>query len=148
MDAKFIVDRLSAVPLRHKLIAVGIEVAFIAGCLVWVRHLPPQDYTGSALLSFDGVSLEEQLDPTGVRTDRRPVTELAYSILNDDVVNALCRHFGLFPDSNGEEVARFRSSLMFSPESTSNLRVTWSGADRSQTVSVTNTVAALLTSWV
>jgi len=44
------VGRLMALPLRHKLIAAGIEVACIAGCLVWTRHLPPQEYTSSALL--------------------------------------------------------------------------------------------------
>jgi hypothetical protein len=147
MRATFIVGRLIALPLRHKVIAIGIEVAFIAGYLVWARHLPPQVYTSSALLFLDR-TVAAKSESGVVRTDQTPATELAESILNDDVVHAICKHLGLFRDSSGEEVARFRSSLMLSRESESSLRVTWRGADRSQTLAAANAVVAvLLTSW-
>src|ERR1700694_5733598 len=147
MRARFIVGRLIALPLRHKLIAAAIEVAFIAGCLVWARYLPPQEYTSSALLFFDR-TVAAKLDPGTEHTDQTQGTALAKSILSDELIKALCKHFGLFPDASGGEAAQFRSSLTLSPESTSSLRVTWRGADRSQTIAVTNTVAVLLTSWV
>ena len=147
MRIRFMVGRLIALPLRHKLIAAGIVVAFIAGYLVWARHLRPQEYTSSALLFFDRTAAPKP-DPGIVHTDQTQATELAKSILSDDLVNAICQHFGLFPGSSGGEAARFRSNLMLSRESTSSLRVTWRGTDRGQTVAVTNTVAVLLTSWV
>jgi len=147
MRMKFLVGRLIALPLRHRFIAAGIVVAFIAGYLVWVCHLPPQEYTSSALLFFDRTVVPKP-DPGTVNTDQTQAAELAKSILSDDLVNAICKHFGLFPGSSGMEAAQFRSNLMLTRESTSSLRVTWRGTDRSQTVAVTNTVAVLLTSWV
>ena len=147
MRIRFMVGRLIALPLRHKLIAAGIVVALIAGYLVWARHLPPQEYASSTLLFFDRTAAPKP-DSGIVHTDRTQATELAKSILTDNLVNAICKHFGLFPDSSGGDAARFRANLMLSGESTSSLRVTWRGTDRSQTVAVTNTVAVLLTSWV
>jgi hypothetical protein len=147
MRVRFLVGRLIALPVRHKLIAGGIAMAFLAGCLVWTRHLPPQEYIGSALLFFDRTAVPTP-DPGKVHTDQIEAIELAKAVLSDDLVNALCKHFALYPDSRGGEAARFRSNLMLSRESTSSLRVTWRGTDRSQTVTVTNTVSMLLTSWV
>jgi hypothetical protein len=147
MRIRVLFGRLIALPLRHKLIAAGIVVAVIAGYQVWARHLSPQEYTSSALLFFDRTAAPKP-DPGVVHTDQTQVTELAKSILSDDRVNAICKHFGLFPDSSGGDAARFRSNLMLSGESTSSLRVTWRGTDRSQTMAVTNTLAVLLTSWV
>jgi len=146
MPAKSPFGRLIALPLRHKLIAAGIEVAFIAGGLMWARHLPPQEYTSSVLLFFDPTAAVG-LEPGTVPIDQRHALELAGSVLSDDAVSALCKHFGLFPDSRGGEAARFRSRLVLSRESTSSVRVTWRGEDRSQTMGVVNTVAVLLTSW-
>jgi hypothetical protein len=133
--------------MRHRLIAAGIVLTFAAGYLVWASHLPPQEYTSSALLFFDRTAAPKP-DPAVEHTDQTRATELAKSILNDDRASAICKHFDLYPDSNGGEAARFRTNLTFSGESTSSLRVTWRGIDRSQTVAVTNTVAVLLTSWV
>ena len=147
MRQGFLVGRLMALPLRHKLIAAGIVVAFIGGYTVWARRLPPQKYTSSALLFFDRTAAPKP-DPGKVHTDQVQATELAKSILSDDLVKAICDHFGLFPGSRGGEATRFRSNLMLSRESTSSLRVTWRGTDRGQTVAVANTVAVLLTSWV
>jgi hypothetical protein len=148
MRARSIVTRLMALPLRHKLIAAGIELAVIAACLAWSRHLPPQEYRSSALLSFDG-SAAGQMGPGGEQTNQIQPVALATSILSDEVLKTLCWQVGLFPDDpGGGEAARFRSSLMLSLESPSNLRVTWRGADRSQTMAATNSVAVLLTSWV
>ena len=91
MQARFIVGRLIALPLRHKLIAAGIEVAFIVGCVVWARHLPPQEYTSSTLLFFDGTAAAKP-DSSGLHTDHKQAAELAESILSDDAVkNALGR---------------------------------------------------------
>src|SRR5579863_6119678 len=98
MRAGFIVGRLIALPLRHKLIAAGIEVACIAGCLVWTRHLPSQEYTSSALLFFDR-TVSAKLHPNGMQADKKQATELAESILSEDIVKALCKHFDLFRDS-------------------------------------------------
>jgi len=139
--------RLIALPLRHRLIAAGTVVAVIAGYLLWASHLPPQEYTSSALLFFDRTAAPKP-DPGIVHNDQTQAMELAKSILSDDRFNAICQHFGLYPDSNGGEAARFRSNLTLFGESTSSLRVTWRGTDRSQTVAVANTVAVLLTSWV
>jgi hypothetical protein len=147
MRIGFMVGRLIALPVRHKLMAAGIVVAFIAGCMVWARHLPPQEYTSSALLFFDRTAAPKP-DPERAQTDQTQATELAKSILSDDRVNAICKRYGLFLDSSGGEAARFRSNLMLSGESTSSLRVTWRSIDRPQTVAVTNTVAVQLTSWV
>ena len=147
MRTRFLVGRLIALPLRHKLFAAGIVVAFIAGYTVWARGLPSQEYTSSALLFFDRTAAPKP-DPGKARTDQPQATELAKSILSDDIVHAICSHFGLFSGSSGSEAARFRSNLVLSPESTSSLRVTWRGTDRGQTVAVANTVAVLLTSWV
>jgi hypothetical protein len=147
MRIGFFVGRLIALPLRHKLIAAGIVVAFIAGYLVWAHDLPPQEYTSSALLFFDR-TVAPKPDPGKVNTNQTQAVELAKSILSDDLVNAICKHFSLFPGSSGGEAGRLRSNLMLSRESTSSLRVSWRGTDRGQTVAVTNTIAVLLTSWV
>ena len=148
MRARSIVTRLMALPLRHKLIAAGIELAVIAACLAWSTHLPPQVYRSSALLSFDG-SAAGQISDGGEQTNQIQPVALATSILSDEVLKTLCWQVGLFSDDpGGGEAARFRSSLMLSFESPSNLRVTWRGADRSQTMAATNAVAVLLTSWV
>lgn len=147
MRIRLLVGRLIAIPLRHRLIAAGTVVAFIAGYLVWASHLPPQEYTTSALLFFDRTAVPKP-DPGIVHNDQTQAMELAKSILSDDRVDAICKHFGLYPDSSGGEAARFLSNLTLSGESTSSLRVTWRGTGRSQTVEVTNTVAVLLTSWV
>ena len=147
MPARLITERLIALPLLHKLAAAGIAVAFIVACLVWSAHLPPQEYTSSALLFFDRAAAAK-LDPGRMQTYKEQPVVLAKSILTDDLVQALCRHFGLFADSKGAEGVRFRSSLTLSDESTSSVRITWRGADRSQTMAVTNTVAVLLTSWI
>jgi hypothetical protein len=148
MRARLILDRLVALPLRHKIIAVAMEVAFIAGGIIWARHLPPQEYVSSVLLFFDRTAVS-RLDPAGMHTNRAQAVELAQSILSDDVAKSLCRKLGLFPDeASSTEVAQFRSHLMLSRESTSALRVTWRGGDPSQTVAVANAVAILLTSWV
>jgi hypothetical protein len=147
MRARYIVGRLIALPLLHKLIAAAIPVAFILADFIWTPHLPPQEYMSTALLFFDKTAAAK-LDPSRLHEHQTQPVELAKSILSDDVVEALCKHFGLYPDSSGGEVARFRSSLMLSPESTSSLRVTWRGAGRSQTMGVTNTITVLLTSWI
>ena len=148
MRARPIVDRLIALPLRHKIIAVGLEVAIIAGCIVWARHLPPQEYTSSVLLFFDR-TIVSRLDPAGMHANRTQVVELAQSIVSDDAARTLCRKLGLFPDeASSSEAALFRSHLAISRESTSALRVTWRGGDPTQTIAVANAVAILLTSWV
>jgi hypothetical protein len=99
------------------------------------------------LLFFDRTAAPKP-GPAAEHADQTHAAELAKSILSDDRISAICKHFDLYPDSNGGEAARFRSNLTFSGESTSSLRVTWRGIDRSQTVEVANTVAVLLTSWV
>jgi hypothetical protein len=147
MYIRLLVGRLIALPVHHKLIAAGIVVAFIAGYLGWASHLPSQEYTSSALLFFDRTAAPEP-GPGILHTDQTKAMQLARSILSDDSVKTICKHFGLYPDSSGGEAARFRSNLTLSGESTSSLRVSWRGTDRGQTVAVTNTVAVLLTSWV
>jgi hypothetical protein len=147
MRIRVTVGRLVALPLKHKLIAAGIAVGVTACYLIWARHLPPQEYTSSALLFFDQTAAPKS-DSGRVQAGQTQAPELAKSILNDDLIAAICKHFGLFPDSSGQKVTRFRSNLMLSRESTSSLRVTWRGADRRQTIAVANTVAVLLTSWV
>ena len=143
-----LIDRLIALPLRHKVIAAGIEVAFIVGCMIWVRHLPTQEYTSSSLLFFDR-TVVSKLNPAGMQSNQTHVVELAQSILSDDVAKMLCKRLGLFPDEeSGREAARFRSHLMLSRESTSALRVTWRGGDRTQTIAAANAVAIQLTSWI
>ena len=92
MRIRVLFGRLIALPLRHKLIAAGIVVAVIAGYQVWARHLSPQEYTSSALLFFDRTAAPKP-DPGVVHTDQTQVTELAKSILSDDRVNAICKHF-------------------------------------------------------
>src|SRR5579859_3829021 len=99
MRIGFLAGRLIALPLRHKLIAAGIVVAFIAGYIVFARRLPPQEYTSSALLFFDR-SAAPKPDPRKVHTDQAQATDLAKSILTDDLVNAICSHFGLFPGAS------------------------------------------------
>src|SRR5947207_6477886 len=132
MHARYIMGRLIALPLLHKLIAAAIPVAFILACLIWIPHLPPQEYTSTALLFFDKTAAAK-LDPGRLNDHRTQPVELAQSILSDDVVEALCKHFGLYSDSRGAKVPRFRSSLTLSPESTSSRRGTWRGAGRSET---------------
>jgi hypothetical protein len=127
--------------------AVGIEVVFITGCLVWARHLPRLEYTSSAVLSFDGFAAAH-LDSGGVQTDQKQAAALAESVLSDEVVKTLCWQLGLPPDPSGGEAARFRSGLMLFQDSPSKLRVTWRGDDRGQTMAVANAVAVLLASWI
>jgi hypothetical protein len=147
MRAGSIVARLIALPLRHKLMAVGIEVAFITGCLVWARHLPRLEYTSSALLSFDEFAAAH-LASGGVQTDHQQAAALAESVLSDEVLKTLCWQLGLPQDPSGGEAARFRSGLMLSQDSPSKLRVTWRGDDRGQAMAVANAVAVLLASWI
>lgn len=63
MRTGFLVGRLIALPLRHKLIAAGIVVAFIAGYTAWARHLPGQEYTSSALLFLIEARLQSRTRP-------------------------------------------------------------------------------------
>lgn len=145
MAAKNIVGRLKVLPLKHKVIAAAIEVACIVGALVCVRYLPPWEYTSSALLSFDRDAAARS-ELVALHLNQAEAGEWAQSILSDNLILAVCRQLGLFVDESGNEAARFRSRLTLSAESNSNLRVTWRGADRSQTAAATNAVASLLTS--
>lgn len=147
MWARFLMGRFIALPLRHKLVAAGIEVAFIIGWLVWSFNLPPQEYTSSALLFFDRAAVAK-LDPSGMRIDQKHPDGLAKLILSDKVIAFLCGHFGLFSDLEGGRVEEFRSRLTLSDESTSSLRIGWRGPDGKQTMAITNAMAVLLSSWI
>lgn len=114
---------------------------------VWSYHLPPREYASTALLFFDRAAVAK-LDPTGMRIDQKHPEGLARLILNDKIIEVLCRDFGLSSNVKGGEVAEFRSQLILSDESTSSLRIGRRGTDRKQTMAIANAMAVLLSSWI
>ncbi len=147
MGARSIISRLSALPLRHKLIAVAIEAMAIGGCVAWLQHFPPAEYSSSALLFFDSSAAARAGVAEETGSNPAQVTQLARSILSDDAVSAISTEVGLNSDGRGSAVSRFRSALSLSRESTSSLRVTWRGTDRNQATVAANEVALRLMSW-
>ena len=148
MPQRPIVARIAALPLGHKLIAVCVSLAVTFAFLLSILLLPAQQYTGSALLSFDGASVAGAGDQ-GSQNDQGQTAALAQSILSDDALKTLCWQLNLIPENpTGAEVEQFRSGLTLAQVSPSQLRVSWHGLDRSQVVSAANAVAVLLASWV
>jgi hypothetical protein len=147
MPRRSILTRLSALPLRHKILAAAISALLIAGGVAPIQQLP-RKYAGSALLSFDE-SAGEQTTPQGKQAGTKSAKAVAESILSDDAVKTAVRQLGLFPkESQDRQVAQFRADLAFKEIDPSRLRVTWQGDLPAQTITVTNAVTDLLASWV
>ena len=132
-------------PAFHWLVAAGIGMAFMMVGAEWSANVPSQVYVGTSLLFFDRAAAVN-LTPPEMGQNRSDAKAFADSIISDEMVDTIISQFGLFSGSKETAVARFRSSLSLSDESTSSLRITWRGSDRGQTVAVTNAIAVLLTS--
>jgi hypothetical protein len=147
MPRRSILTRLSALPLRHKILATAISALLIAGGAALIQQ-QPRKYAGSAVLYFDE-SAGEQTAPQGKQAGTKSAKAVAESILSDDAVKTAVRQLGLFPeDSLDRQVALFRAYLAFKEIYPSRLRVTWQGDRPAQTITVTNAVSDLLASWV
>jgi hypothetical protein len=140
MQIAFVVARLNALPLRHKLLACAISLAAATGCLALTPWLP-HAYASSAWLAFDATA--------GAQAGGKSATALAESILSDDALGSVARQLNLFPkDSTNRQADRLRSHLAIASQPASKLRVTWSDAEPAQAKAVTDAVANLLASWV
>jgi hypothetical protein len=147
MQARTILLRCFAVPLRQKFVAVGIAVAIGSGLFLWSRYgaAPPAT---TAVLSFDA-SAARQADPGVMNANaKEPAVALARSILSDEAVRELAKQAGLSFSSNKSEVAEFRSRLDMAQTSAKLLRVNYKDTDKKRSAAAANAVANLLVAWI
>jgi uncharacterized coiled-coil protein SlyX len=146
MQARTILLRFFAVPLRQRLVAGGIAVAIGSGLFFWSRYgatLPAP----TALLSFDA-NAARQADPRVMNANAKgPAVALAQSILSDEAVRELAEQAGVFFSSYKNEVAEFRLRLDLAQTSARLLRVNYKDTDKERSAAVANAVANLLAAW-
>ena len=147
MQARTILLRCFAVPLRQKFVAGGIAVAIGSGLFLWSRYgaTPPAT---TAVLSFDA-GAARQTDPGVMNASaKEPAVALAQSILSDEAVRELAKQAGLSFSSDKSEVAEFRSRLDMAQTSARLLRVNYKDTDKKRSAAVANAVANMLVAWI
>jgi hypothetical protein len=147
MQGRTIRLRFFAVPLRQRLVAVGIAVAVGSGLFLWSRYgaTPPAT---TAVLSFDA-GAARQVNPGVMNANAKgPAVALAQSILSDEAVRELAKQAGLSFSSNKSEVAEFRSRLDMAQTSARLLRVNYKDTDKKRSAAVANAVANTLVAWI
>jgi hypothetical protein len=141
MRERMILLRFLAVPLRHKLAAVGIAVAVGIGFFAWSHHDATQSAT-TAVLSFDADTAWEAMPRIMSAHDKEPAVALAQSILNDEAVKGLAKQADVKSDA-----AQFRSRLEMVQPSDKLLYVNYHDADKKLSAAAANAVANLLVPW-
>ena len=143
MQERTILMRLSALPLRQKLVAGGIAVAIGSGLLVWSRYAAPPATT--AVLSFDA----DQAGTGAMNANaKEPAVALAQSILSDEAVRGLAKQASVSFHSGKNEVVEFRSRLDMAQTSPGLLRVNYKDTDKKLSAAVANAVANTLVAWM
>jgi hypothetical protein len=145
MGERTILLHFVAVPLRQKLVAVGIAVAIGSGLFVWSRYSAQPPAT-TAVLSFD-TGAARQADP-GVMNAKEPAVALARSILSDEAVRELAKQAGVPFSSSTSDPAEFRSRLDMAQTSERLLRVNYKDTDKELSAAVANAVANMLVAWI
>jgi hypothetical protein len=147
MQARTILLRYLAVPLRQKFVAGGIAVAIGSGLFLWSRYgaTPPAT---TAVLSFDA-GAARQTDPGVMNANaKEPAVAVAQSILSDEAVRELAKQAGLSFSSNKSGVAEFRSRLDMAQNSARLLRVNYKDTDKKRSAAVANALANMLVAWI
>ena len=135
--------RLSALPLRQKLVAGCIAVAIGSGLLVWSRYAAPPATT--AVLSFDA----DQAGTGAMNAEaKEPAVALAQSILSDEAVRGLAKQASVSFHSGKNEVVEFRSRLDMAQASPGLLHVNYKDTDKKLSAGVANAVANTLVAWM
>src|ERR1700733_634763 len=146
MQERSILLRFLAVPLRQRLVAVGIAVAIGIGWFLLSRYgaTPPAT---TAVLSFDAGGAR-QVDPGVMKANAKgPAVALAQLILIDEAVRELAKQAGLSFRSNKSELAEFRSRLDLAQTTPRLLRVNYKDTDKKRSAAVANAVANVLVAW-
>jgi hypothetical protein len=135
--------RLSALPLRQKLVAGCIAVAIGSGLLVWSRYAAPPATT--AVLSFDA----DQAGTGAMNANaKEPAVALAQSILSDEAVRGLAKQASVSFPRGKNEVVEFRSRLDMAQASPGLLHVNYRDTDKKVSAGVANAVANTLVAWM
>ncbi len=144
MQEKSILLRFVAVPLGHKLLAVGVAVAIGSGLFILSRHAATQPLV-PALLSFDE-SAAQQAAPEIVR-GKEPAVALAQSILTDEALSGLANRPILSAFGKKSAPVDFRSRLQITQPSVKSLQISYLGTNREFSMATANGVANLLVAW-
>jgi hypothetical protein len=147
MGERTILLHFVAVPLRQKLVAVGIAVAIGSGWFVWSRYSAQPPAT-TAVLSFD-TGAARQADPGVMNANaKEPAVALARSILSDEAVRELAKQAGVPFSSSTSDPEEFRSRLDMAQTSERLLRVNYKDTDKELSAAVANAVANMLVAWI
>lgn len=144
MQEKSILLRFLAVPLGHKLLAVGVAVAIGSGLFVMSRHDPAQPVM-PAVMSFDEDAVQ-QAAPEIARA-KEPAVALAQSILTDEALSGLANRPILSVFGKRSDPVRFRSRLLITQPSPKSLQISYRDSNREFSTATANAVANLLVAW-
>ena len=144
MQEKSILLRFPAVPLAHKLLAVGVAVAIGSGLFILSRHAATQPLV-PAVLSFDE-SAAQQAAPE-VTHAKEPAVALAQSILTDEALSGLANRPILSVFGKKSDPVDFRSRLQITQPSVKSLQISYLGTNREFSMATANAVANLLVAW-
>ena len=144
MQEKSILLRFLAVPLGHKLLAVGVAVAIGSGLFILSRHAATQPLV-PALLSFDESAAQEAAPE--IARGKEPAVALAQSILTDEVLSGLANRPILSVFGQKSDPDQFRSRLQITQPSAKSLQLSYRDTNREFSTATANAVANLLVAW-
>ena len=147
MQERTILLHLSAVPLRHRLIAGGIAVAIVCGLFLWSLHGATPPATTAVLLFDPGAAPQDDSGLMNANA-KGPAVALAQSILSDEAISELAKQTGVSFSSNQSEAAEFRSRLDMAQTSARLLLLNYKDTDKKLSAAVANAVANMLVAWV
>ncbi len=146
MRERTILLHFFAVPLRHRLVAVGIAVVMGSGLFVWSRYSAPPP-AATAVLSFDADAVRQAEPGIMNAIAKEPAVAIAQSILSDEVVGELAKQAGVPFTGSESDAAKFRSRLDMAQTPASLLRVNYKDTDQKLSAAVANAFANMLVAW-